>query len=384
MSRVVRPLQLFLQTEAAGGILLLAAASAALIWANLAGDSYDGLWVSTLTVGPGRWAITNDVRHWINDAAMALFFFVVALEIKRELISGELRDRRAAALPAAAALGGMIIPALVYVAFNAGGEGARGWGIPMATDIAFAVGVLAVVGSGLPSGLKLFLLTLAIVDDIGAIFVIAVFYTDIISFTALGIAGALLVSIILLRRVRLELRFVYVILGVAVWVAIFESGVHATIAGVLLALVTPARVSPRLERILHPWTSFVIVPLFALANGGVRLAGVGLDDGSSLRVAAGVVGGLVVGKIVGITLGAALATRLGVGRLPEGARWSQVVGVAALGGIGFTVSLFIASLAFTDGAILDASKVGILTGSVVSAVVGGVLLARGRRIEPSG
>ena len=275
---VVRPLQLFLRTEAAGGILLLAAASAALIWANLAGDSYESLWDSTLTVGRGRWAITNDVRHWINDAAMALFFFVVALEIKRELISGELRDRRAAALPAAAALGGMIIPALVYVAFNAGGAGSRGWGIPMATDIAFAVGVLAVVGTGLPSGLKLFLLTLAIVDDIGAIFVIAVFYTDAISFTALGIAGALLVSIFLLRRLRIELGFVYVILGVAVWVAIFESGVHATIAGVLLALVTPARVSPRLEQILHPWTSFVIVPLFALANGGVRLAGAGLDD----------------------------------------------------------------------------------------------------------
>ena len=384
MPRVVRPLHLFLQTEAAGGILLLGAASAALIWANLAAGSYESLWESSLTVGPGRWAITNDVRHWINEAAMALFFFVVGLEIKRELVSGELRDRRAAALPAAAALGGMVVPALVYLAFNAGGGGSRGWGIPMATDIAFAVGVLAVVGRGLPSGLKLFLLTLAIVDDIGAIFVIAAFYTDAVSFTALGIAAGLLVSVVILRRLRPGMSFPHVILGIAVWVAISESGVHATIAGVLLALVTPARVSPRIEELLHPWTSFLIVPLFALANAGVRLAGTGLDEPGSVRIAAGVVAGLVVGKIAGITLGAAVATRLGVARLPEGVRWSQVAGVAALGGIGFTVSLFIAGLAFTDGSTLDAAKAGILTGSVASAVIGGALLARGRRLEARG
>ncbi|MEX2557616.1 MAG: Na+/H+ antiporter NhaA [Actinomycetota bacterium] len=378
---VVRPLQLFLRTEAAGGILLLAAASAALIWVNLAPGSYENLWDTELTVGAGRWTITEDIRHWINDAAMALFFFVVGLEIKRELVAGELRDRRAAVLPAAAALGGMVVPALIFLAVTAGGSGSRGWGIPMATDIAFAVGVLAVVGRGLPVGLKLFLLTLAIVDDIGAILMIAFFYTDSISIDALGIAVGLLAAVVLLRRLGVGWGPVHLIFGVAVWVAVFESGVHATIAGVALALVTPARISPQLEQIIHPWTSFLVVPMFALANAGVRLAGAGLDDATSREVAAGVIVGLVVGKIVGITFGAAVATRLGIARLPEGVGWTQVIGIAALGGIGFTVSLFIAGLAYSDGPLLSASKVGILSGSLVSGVVGTVLLARARRVR---
>jgi NhaA family Na+:H+ antiporter len=377
---VVRPLQLFLQTEAAGGILLLLAASAALIWVNLAPGSYENLWDTELTVGAGRWTITEDIRHWINDAAMALFFFVVGLEIKRELVAGELRDRRAAVLPAAAALGGMVVPALIFLAVTAGGAGSRGWGIPMATDIAFAMGVLAVVGRGLPVGLKLFLLTLAIVDDIGAILMIAFFYTDTVSIDALGIAVGLLAAVVLLRRLGVRWGPVYLILGVAVWVAVFESGVHATIAGVVLAMVTPAKISPRLEQIIHPWTSFLIVPMFALANAGVRLAGAGLDDATSREVAAGVFVGLVVGKIAGITFGAAVATRLGIARLPEGVGWTQVIGVAALGGIGFTVSLFIAGLAFTDGPLLSPSKVGILSSSLASGVVGSVLLLRARRI----
>jgi NhaA family Na+:H+ antiporter len=426
---VVRPLQQFLHTEASSGILLLIAAGVAVVWANLAGGSYDRLWHTELTVGLGRWSISEDLRHWINEAAMALFFFVVGLEIKREFLSGELRDRRAAALPAAAALGGMVVPALVYLAIVAGGAGSKGWGIPMATDIAFAVGVLAVVGRGLPPSLKLFLLTLAIVDDIGAILVIAIFYSGSVSLSALGAALGLLALMALLRRAQVQAGGVYLLMAIGVWLAVFESGVHATIAGVALALVTPAvsfqraravseearrvadetsddpepgdadapqwlhlaglsreAVSPlaRLVQILHPWTSFVIVPLFALANAGVRLSADGLQQSASFRVAAGVVAGLVVGKIVGITLGAAVATRLGVARLPEGVGWKQVVGVAALGGIGFTVSIFIAGLALTDGALLDASKLGILIGSLVSGVIGGVLLARARREERGG
>ncbi|HJR19323.1 MAG TPA: Na+/H+ antiporter NhaA, partial [Actinomycetota bacterium] len=237
---VVRPLQQFLQTEASGGILLLAAAACALIWANVWPGSYERLWGTELTIGIGDWSITEDLRHWVNDAAMALFFFVVGLEIKRELISGELRDPRVAALPAAAALGGMIVPAGIYAAIVAGGSGAEGWGIPMATDIAFAVGVLALVGRGLPSGLKLFLLTLAIVDDVGAILVIAVFYSDAVSSTALAIAAGLLLAMVVLRRLQIRAGGVYLVLGIAVWVAVFESGVHATIAGVALAFVTPA------------------------------------------------------------------------------------------------------------------------------------------------
>ena len=421
---VVRPLQQFLQTEASGGVLLVAAAAVALTWANVWPGSYAGFWGTELTIGVGEWSITEDLRHWINDAAMALFFFVVGLEIKREVVSGELRDPRAIALPAAAALGGMIVPAGIYLAFNPSGAGAGGWGIPMATDIAFALGVLAVVGRRLPQGLKLFLLTLAIIDDIGAIVVIAIFYTDSVSLRSLVAAVLLLGLTATLRRLQVRAGPAYLLLGVGVWLAVFSSGVHATIAGVAIAFVTPAvafqrpravsvearrvadetsdepnpedtdapqwlhlaslsrdAVSPlaRLERSLHPVTSFVVVPLFALANAGVRLGEADLGSGSASRVALGVGLGLLVGKTAGITAGAALATRLGLARLPKDVRWEQVVGVAAVGGIGFTVSLFIAGLAFTDVRLLDAAKVGIFAGSILSGVAGASLLARARR-----
>jgi len=420
---VLRPLQDFLHTEASSGILLVLAAVVALAWANLAAGSYDRVWHTRLTVGLGRWMIEEDLRHWINDAAMALFFFVVGLEIKRELISGELRDPRALVLPALAALGGMLVPALVFLAINPGDVASRGWAIPMATDIAFAVGVLSVVGRGSPPGLKLFLLTFAIIDDIGAILVIAVFYAGSISFVALGIAAALLVVMIVFRRMNVRAGAVYLILGIGVWLAVFESGVHATIAGVLLAFVTPAvafqrpravteearrvadetsdhpapadsdahhwlhlarlsreTVSPlvRLEEALHPWTSYVIVPLFALANAGVRITGDGFQSPTSLRVGFGVVVGLVLGKVMGVSLGAFVATRLGA-HLPTGVVWRQMIGVAAIGGIGFTVSLFIANLAYTDETLLHAAKLGILVGSLISGIAGSVLIARAHR-----
>jgi Na+:H+ antiporter, NhaA family len=422
---VVRPLQAFLETERAGGLLLLLAAIAALIWANSPwSSSYERLWQTELRIHVGGWSISEDLRHWVNDALMTLFFFVVGLEIKRELATGELRERRAAALPAVAALGGMVVPALVYLAFNVGGEGTRGWGIPMATDIAFALGVLAILSSGLPSNLKSFLLTLALVDDIGAILVIAVFYSEGISWEALGVAIGLLLLMVGFRRLQIRWTVVYAVLGIAVWLATFQSGVHATIAGVALGLLAPAvpfqrpravseearrvaddtvdepfppdadahhwlhlsglsreAVSPlaRAEHLLHPWTSYLVVPVFALANAGVVLSGDALSDAITSGVTVGVVAGLVVGKTVGISVAAAVAIKAGVARMPQGVTWAHLFGVAALAGIGFTVSLFITGLAFADTATQGSAKVGILAGSLIAGFLGALLLLRSKR-----
>jgi NhaA family Na+:H+ antiporter len=372
----------FLDTEAAGGIVLLAATFVALLWANSPWqDSYGRLWHTELTFSLGRWKISEDLGHWVNDALMTLFFFVVGLEIKRELVTGELRDRRRVALPAIAAIGGMVVPALLYLAFNAGSAGEDGWGIPMATDIAFAIGVLAVLGSRVPAGLKLFILTLAIVDDVGAIVVIAVFYSRGIAAGWLAVAVTLVLAIAVLRRVRIFWVPAYVLLGAGVWLATFNSGVHATIAGVVLGLLTPMSppVAERLEHALHPWTSFVVVPIFALANAGVTFRSGTFDAPGASLVAIGIVVGLVAGKTVGITAAAWLAVRAGAARLPDGVRWAQLVGVAAVAGIGFTVSLFVAGLAFGDGSpIEDAAKLGILGASALAAALGALLLVRAR------
>jgi Na+:H+ antiporter, NhaA family len=422
---VLQPLQTFLRTEEAGGILLLAAATIALIWANSPWrSSYDALWHTQLTIGLGAWSLAEDLQHWVNDALMALFFLVVGLEIKRELTTGELRQPRAAALPAIAALGGMVVPALLYLAINPSGEPGRGWGIPMATDIAFALGVLAIVGRGLPTALKSFLLALAIVDDIGAILVIAIFYSGSISPGPLLTAAGLLALILVLQRLHVRWTAVYVLVGVSVWLATLQSGIHATIAGVALGLATPAvafqrpkavsleahriaddtvddpvppdadahqwlhlagltreAVSPlaRLEHLLHPWTSYVVIPVFALANAGVSISRSSLGNALTSGITLGVVAGLVVGKTVGVTIFTWLATRTGITRLPEGVGWGQLVGVAALAGIGFTVSLFITSLAFQTQAIQDAAKVGILIASLLAGLLGALLLARFRR-----
>ena len=277
VQRAADPLTEFLHDEAAGGVALMVAAVAALVWANAWSDSYASFWDRELTVGAGSLAIHEDLQHWVNDGLMALFFFVVGLEIKRELVTGELRDRKAAALPVLAALGGAILPAAIFVALTAGGAGGEGWGIPMATDIAFAVGVLALLGDRVSSGVKLLVLTIAIVDDVVAILVIALFYSDSVSVIWLLAALAGLVAIVLLRRAGVARVLAYVPLGVFVWVATYESGIHATIAGVALALLTPARpiagrrVLEQLEHRLHPVTSFAVVPVFALANAGVVL-----------------------------------------------------------------------------------------------------------------
>jgi NhaA family Na+:H+ antiporter len=365
--------------EAASGIVLLLAAAAALVWANADTAGYTSWWHHELTFGPGDLAITESLVHWVNDALMAVFFFVVGLEIKRELVVGELRDRQRAALPAIAALGGMVLPALVFVAVNAGGAGLDGWAIPMATDIAFAVGVLALLGPRVPSSLKLFLLTLAIVDDIGAIVVIALFYSRGLDGWWLG--GALLATLLVvgMSRVGIDHPVAYVLPGVVLWWCLHEAGVEPTLAGVVLGLLTPAHprrgvpVLERLERALHPVSSFLIVPIFALANAGVVLSGEAIDHAVASRVTIGIVAGLVVGKFVGILGASTLAVRTRLGALPPGTGLHHIAGVAVLGGIGFTVSLFITDLAFR-GEMIDDAKIGVLAASAVAAVLGLIVL----------
>jgi NhaA family Na+:H+ antiporter len=418
------PVRRFLHTEAGGGLVLLAATVAALVWANSPWhESYETFWRSVVTVRVGSFGIEQDLRHFVNDGLMTLFFLVVALEIKRELVVGDLRDRRVAALPAIAAVGGMVVPAALYLLVNAGGSGSSGWGVPLATDIAFAVGVLALLGSRAPATLKLFLLSLAVVDDIGAIGVIAVAYTDRVDSLALLLAVAAIAGAALLRWARVWWMPAYAALGMLCWLAAYESGVHPTLAGVAFGLLAPARprapaevarewaedlsdeptaaelrqmtvmatetvsVAERLEHLLHPVTSFVIVPIFALANAGVRITGDAFDAPGTAAVAGGVAVGLLVGKTVGIAGASAVAVRLGIGRLPNGLAWRQIVGVGAVAGIGFTVSLFITDLAYDDVRLQDAARLAILATSAVAAVVGSAILAvgarSGREAEPS-
>ena len=370
---VIDPLRDFLRQEASGGIVLFAAAVVALVWANSpAGGAYEDLWEVTLWL---------DLRHWVNDGAMALFFFVVGLEIKREVACGELSDRRAAALPAIAALGGVLLPIAVFVAIVAGGDGAGGWAIPAATDIAFAVGVLALLGDRVSPGLRLFLLTVAIVDDIVAITIIAVFYAHSLSLAWLVAAVAALAVVVALRAAGVRAVWVYAAVGVAAWLAVHESGVHATIAGVALGLLTPAgrdddgrNVLEELEHRLHPLSAFVVVPLFALANAGVDLGGGVLGNALGSRLTWAVAVALVAGKLAGVFGSTTLALRVRAGTLPEGVTRREVAGASALAGIGFTVSLFIASLAFDDAELVDAAKVGIFLGSLVAGILGTVVL----------
>jgi NhaA family Na+:H+ antiporter len=422
-SRFVRPVLEFIHIEAAGGIVLLVAAVVALIWANAPfGESYDTFWHTHFELSFGPIHLDESLQHLVNDGLMAIFFFVVGLEIKRELVAGDLRDPKAAALPAVAALGGMIVPALLYFSFNGGGEAAQGWGIPMATDIAFSVGVVSLLGTRVPVGAKLFLLALAIVDDIGAIAVIAVFYTAELSLGYLAAAIGGLVLVATANRVGIRAMAFYVPVGIATWYFLLESGVHATLAGVALGMLTPARsmytdreyhdragrilrrydfestsphgpervdhdalqvamiaresVSPlaRLENALHPWSSFVIVPIFALANAGVRFAGVDVFEAATHPVSLGVMFGLVLGKTFGISLFAWIAVRFGLGVLPRFSTFRHVFGLSAIAGIGFTVSLFITGLAFESPDLADRAKIGIFVGSFIAGVIGYLIL----------
>jgi NhaA family Na+:H+ antiporter len=416
---VARPVQRFLRLEVGGGIALLAMTVVALVWANspFAGG-YRAVFHTDLALPFGD-RRTEDLTHWVDDGLMTIFFLVVALEIKREWVAGELRDRRAAALPMVAAVGGMVVPAALYLAVTAGGPESHGWGVPIATDIAFVLGVVALLGRRVPPALQVFLLTLAIVDDIGAIAVIAVFYADSTSLGWLAAAGAVVAVVVALRWAQVVHPIAYVALGIALWLCAYRSGVHATIAGVVMGLLTPAGPFPdrraagtlggshedrpgartaglgevpsapaevpptdRLIALLHPWTSYVVVPLFALANAGIEIRGDSLSGAGP--VLAGVVVGLVVGKVAGITGAVWLATRTGLARLPEGVSWAQLVGAAALAGIGFTVSLFVAGLAFDASAPADDARTGILVASVLAAAAGTTILLRAGRSGPAG
>jgi NhaA family Na+:H+ antiporter len=411
---VARPVREFLRVETAGSVLLLAAAVIALVWANSPWSSaFENFWHATITLDLGVLTRGESLQHWVNDALMVIFFFVVGLEIKYELVHGDLRDPKTAALPIVAAVGGMAVPAAIYAAVVGGGDGSSGWGIPMATDIAFAVGVLGLLGRRIPSPARLFLLTLAIVDDIGAILVIAVFYTADLDLAWLAVAVGLLLVMAGMRLLRIWVVPAYVAVGAVAWLATLESGVHATLAGVAIGLMTPATpllkesvareyaqealadreldadelhrlrfllnesvsMVERLQTRLHPVSAYVVLPVFALANAGVDLGGGVLGDALDSTVAFGITLGLVLGKPVGIVVFAFLAIRLGLGRLPEDTGWRMLTGLGAVGGIGFTVSLFIAGLSFPGDPLLTGeAKVGILVGSLLAAAVGVALL----------
>jgi NhaA family Na+:H+ antiporter len=376
----------FIKSEVSGGAVLLVAAILAMAWANAPfGGSYETFWDTKLTLGFGQFAITEDLQHWVNDGFMVLFFFVVGLEIKRELVVGELNDRSKAVLPLIAAVGGVLVPGLIFISLNWGGIGQDGWAIPMATDIAFAVAVLALLGKRIPSGVRLLLLSVAIIDDVIAILIIAIFYSkDISTIWMLAAAGGIL-AVYLLQRFGVKRISPYWVVGIVVWIAFLESGVHATIAGVILGLMTPAHpikgrhVIEDLEHRLHPYTSLIIVPLFALANAGIVISGPILADATASMIFWGVAIGLIVGKVVGIGAGVTIAQKMGWGKTPEGVTSAHVWGVAALGGIGFTVSLFIAELSFEAEQLLEYAKIGIFTGSIVSAMFGAFILTRKAR-----
>ncbi len=416
---VIQPARRFMAVEAAGGVVMLVAAVIALVWANSPWSaSYRELFETVIQFRVGDIVdLDLSLHEWINSGLMSLFFLVVGLEIKRQLVHGELRDRRAAALPALAALGGMLVPAVIYILINLGGA-VDGFGVPVATDIAFAVGVVTLVGSRVPLGVRIFILTLAVVDDIGGIVVIAIFYADGVSFAWLTVALLTVVGVLIARRLEIRSLVPYVALGVVCWYALFEAGVEAAIVGVVFGLLTPAEpfhdpsrfgesmeefidhferdehpvptriatyvrevASPldRIEHRLSEWVAFLIVPIFALANAGVSLSVEGLDT----DVFAGVFFGLVVGKLVGVVAFTWLAVRLGVGRLPERTTWGHVVGIGATAGIGFTVALFVAGLSFDDPDLLRSAKLGILAASTVAGVLGFMLLRRTATHQPA-
>jgi NhaA family Na+:H+ antiporter len=393
-ARLASPIQRFLAIESASTIVLLVATLAALIWANSPwGESYQRFWHAKLGLELFGIDARLSLEHWVNDGLMVIFFFLIGMELKHALTLGELASRERAMLPVFGALGGMLVPAAIYAALHAGGPASSGWGVPMATDIAFAVAALAVFGRRVPPGLKVFLLALAIVDDLGAVIVIALFYAGQLSLASLAAAGLLLALVVLVQRRGVTAYPAYFVLGGVVWVATLASGVHATVAGVLLGLLTPTRVeasgsrtafSPieQLTNALHPWSAFGVMPVFALANAGLVLEPGALSDPVSWRVTQAVGLGLLVGKPLGITFFSWLAVRAGLAALPTGVSWGSLLGAGMLGGIGFTMALFITALAFADPALAAASKLGVIVASVLAAGLGIACLAR--YLPPSG
>jgi Na+:H+ antiporter, NhaA family len=408
ITRTLRPMRDFLATESGGGALLAASAIAALVWANSPwSQSYRDLWSSSASISIAGHTLALDLQHWINDGLMAVFFLVVGLEIKRELATGHLSTKKAALLPVTAALGGMVVPALIYLAI-AGRTAAHGWAVPMATDIALAVGVVAIAGSRLRPSLRVFLLGLAIVDDIGAIVIIAVFYSDHVSFRWLGTAAAVIAAVAIAQRMGIRRTGVFVVLGVVLWFALHEAGIHATLAGVAMGLLAPTtpHLTPEfidaeeladvssvqavqltneiargavsdvewLQHVLHPWTSYLIVPLFALANAGIQISNAGLRDAATSTITWAIIAGLVIGKPLGILVSSRIAVRRGIADAPEGATSRQMLGIGTAAGIGFTVALFITELAFDDPVEQANAKLAVLIASALAAAISAVLL----------
>jgi Na+:H+ antiporter, NhaA family len=375
---------LLLKDEATSGKFLLAAAVIAVWMTNsIWREPYEAFWQQHFTIGFGGWSMSETFVHWINQGLMAIFFLVISLEIKREVVRGELRTLKAAGLPIMAAVGGMAVPIGLYMLFNTGHDGFIGWGTPMTTDTAFAIGVLALVGRRVPTRLKLFLLTVMVVDDVGAILVIATFYTEQLHVVPLLWAAGILATILVLHWIRMLRLTAFALLGVLLWFAIEESGVHASIAGVVLGLAAPivsrrdakGAVAERLEKTLIPVSTFIVIPLFALANAGVVFGMNAFADHEAVLVGAGVAVGLVVGKLVGIVGASWLMVKLRLATLPQGVRWPHIIGAGFLGGIGFTLSIFISELAFDDQtAFAAAAKMSIFAASLISAVIGFVWL----------
>ena len=426
--QLVGPLERFLHIEASSGILLLVTAAVALAWANSPwASTYHHLLHTPLSFSAGEYTFSKTIHFWINEVLMVVFFFVVGLEVRREMFEGELSEPRRAALPIAAALGGMLVPAAIYFSLNAGTAATNGWGVPMATDIAFAVGVLALLGRRVPSSLRVLLLSLAIIDDIGAILVIAIFYSSGVQLAGFAVVGLGIAAVLFMRRIGLRHSVFYIAPGVVIWAGMLHAGVHPTIAGVIIGLLTPVRswfgrerfvsetqlaldslrnqaaagqdprqLVPTLDRInlasreaippvtrietaLHPWVAFAIMPLFALANAGVSLDGLGDGPSASVAIALGVGLGLVIGKPLGILAFSWLAVRLGLAKLPRGVSWGGVLVVGCVAGIGFTMALFIGALAFADPAMLSVAKISVLVASAVAGIVG---LLVGYRVLP--
>lgn len=420
---IVTPFQRFLATESSGGILLIFFTILAMLWANSPwSESYFTLWSSKFTIGFGEWALSKELLLWVNDGLMAIFFFLVGLEIKREVLVGELSSFKQASLPFFAAIGGMVFPALIFIALQGEQPGAEGWGIPMATDIAFSLGILSLLGSRIPVSMKIFLTAFAIVDDIGAVLVIALFYSNEVYLTALYIALGLFLILIIFNFLRVRKKILYALVGIVIWYFFLKSGLHPTIAGIMIAFTIPitSRIRTRqfienmednllvfrdndtheeklltyeqlssvddieraaehvqpplqqLEHNLHGFVAYFILPVFALANAGVALgdAGEALSSPLSLNIALG----LVVGKTLGVGLLSWLGVKFGLASLPEGTRWKHLLALGLLGGVGFTMALFIANLAFTDVNLLNAAKIGILAGSTIAGVAGYLIL----------
>jgi NhaA family Na+:H+ antiporter len=418
--KVLTAIERFLHVEAVGGIVLLIAAAAALIWANSpAHESYQHFWHAPLTLGLGGYVLNQPLHFWINDGLMTIFFLLVGLEIRREIHEGALCTMRLAALPLAAATGGVLVPALIYLAFNSEATLRQGWAVPTATDIAFAVGVLALLGKSIPGAVRIFLLALAIIDDIAAVLIIAAFYSGGLDYFGLVTAAIGVLAVLGLQRIGIGTAYAYIVPGAILWLGLLQTGVHPTLAGVALGLLTPVRslrtrerpvdaatralndlheradlphqdpralaeplkqlrvaqremLAPvvRVQAALHPWVAYGVMPLFALANAGVRLDGVDFDTPAARSVVAGVVAALVLGKPAGILIASWTAVRLGWCRLPANVTWAGVTLVGCLGGIGFTMSVFIATLAFRDERHLAAAKAGVLLASVTAAIVG--------------